>query len=188
MYDEDSFKATLFWLRIRKILIVVFFTLVFFLIGFVASEYLVDIIELSSIIRVVSIAGSTILGFVIGAILTADVEYKIQRGYYNIAVLRKLSVISKKLDKIDDEELEKLDINSSKLRETVQNSINNQNNSVSNVENKDNTGKTIEIKTVSPITDTNIQKNNVVSTKKEINVSKKISKNKKNKNKVKIRS
>ena len=120
MYDEDSFKATLLWLRIRKVFIMLFFTLLFFAIGFAVSEYLVDIIGLDSFIRAVAIAGATLLGFSIGFVLTANVEYKIQTGYYSIAVLRKLSVISKKLDKFDDEELEKI-FGSSNIKEVIKN-------------------------------------------------------------------
>ena len=47
--------------------------------------------------RVAFIAGLTLLGFVIGLLLTSNINSNIQDAYWKIEVMKKLDIISHKL-------------------------------------------------------------------------------------------
>ena len=104
MYNENSFNNYIFWIKVKRIFFMLVFSIVGATIGFFISDYVINILLFDTIFRIIIIAISTLLFFAISLLITANTGKEVQDGYWKIAVLRKLTVISKKLDN-----LEKLD-------------------------------------------------------------------------------
>lgn len=110
MYDEDSFNKHIFWMKFKRVFLLIFFSIIGCAIGIVLSSYLIELLLLPQKIRIPVIAGSTLIFFFLTLISTAKINKDIQDGYWKIAVLRKLTLISKKLDSLEVlEKLEKLE-------------------------------------------------------------------------------
>ena len=103
MYDETSFKNYIFWLQVKRVFLMIVFSLVGAFIGILLSQFLIDVLTvLAAGFKVVIIAISTLLFFGISLLLTAGTGKEVQDGYWKMAVLRKLTVISKKLDYLEN--------------------------------------------------------------------------------------
>ncbi len=107
MYDEDSFNRHIFWMKFRRVFLLIFFSIIGCTIGIFLSTYLIELLFLPENIRIPIIAGTTLLLFFLTLFSTTKISKDIQDGYWKIAVLRKLTLISKKLDALDN--LQKLD-------------------------------------------------------------------------------
>lgn len=105
MYNEDSFKNYIFWIKVKRVFLMILFSIIGTLIGIAISEYFVNILLFEAMFRVIIITISTLLFFAISLLLTANTGKEIQEGYWKIAVLRKLTVISKKLDALENLDL-----------------------------------------------------------------------------------
>lgn len=103
MYDEDEFKSLIFWLKVKRVFILLVLAIIGCVIGFFLSAFLIEVLMMSTKLRVLLIAGCTIVFFVIGLLLTAGTAMKVQETYWRIAVLRKMTLISKKLDVLQNE-------------------------------------------------------------------------------------
>ena len=100
MYDENSFKNYIFWLKVKRIFLMLIFSIIGCALGIVISQFLTDVLLLQ-LSKPVIIAISTIIFFSISLLLTVGTGKEIQEGYWKMAVLRKLTVISKKLDNLE---------------------------------------------------------------------------------------
>ena len=98
MYDEDEFKSLVFWLKVKRLFILLILAIIGCVIGFFLSAFLIEVLMMSTKLRVLLITGCTIVFFVIGLLLTSGTAMKVQETYWRIAVLRKMTLISKKLD------------------------------------------------------------------------------------------
>lgn len=125
MYNEDSFKNYIFWIKVKRVFLMILFSILGALIGIAISEYFINILLFENMFRVIIITISTLLFFAISLLITANTGKEVQEGYWKIAVLRKLTVISKKLDALDNLNLKE---------ETV--SKNNKNINTKNVDSK----------------------------------------------------
>ena len=115
MYDENTFQNYIFWLKVKRVFLMIVLSIVGALIGVLLSQFFIDVLLIATpAFRAVIIAASTLLFFGISLLMTINVSKDVQEGYWKIAVLRKLTVISKKLDY-----LENLDTTSSKKTQTV---------------------------------------------------------------------
>ena len=115
MYDENTFQNYIFWLKVKRVFLMIVLSIVGALIGILLSQFLIDVLlVVAPALRAVIIAASTLLFFGISLLMTINVSKDVQEGYWKMAVLRKLTVISKKLDY-----LENLDTTSSKKSQTV---------------------------------------------------------------------
>ena len=115
MYDENTFQNYIFWLKVKRVFLMIVLSIVGALIGVLLSQFLIDVLLIAvPALRVIMIAASTLLFFGISLLMTINVSKDVQEGYWKMAVLRKLTVISKKLDY-----LENLDTTSSKKAQTV---------------------------------------------------------------------
>ena len=115
MYDENTFQNYIFWLKVKRVFLMIVLSIVGALIGVLLSQFLIDVLLIAvPALRVIIIAASTLLFFGISLLMTINVSKDVQEGYWKMAVLRKLTVISKKLDY-----LENLDTTSSKKAQTV---------------------------------------------------------------------
>ncbi len=111
MYDEDTFSRHIFWMKFRRVFLLIFFSIIGCIIGIFLSAYLIELLFLPENIRIPIIAGTTLLLFFLTLFSTTKINKDIQDGYWKIAVLRKLTLISKKLDSLDNlQKLEGLDI------------------------------------------------------------------------------
>lgn len=103
MYDENTFQNYIFWLKVKRVFLMILFSIIGAIVGIVLSQFLVDVLKvLSAIFKVIIIIVSTLLFFGISLLLTANVGRDVQEGYWKMAVLRKLTVISKKLDYLEN--------------------------------------------------------------------------------------
>lgn len=124
MYDENSYKNLIFWIKVKRVFLLIIFTILGTSIGVVASSYIIDILMFTPSLRPVIIIISAILFLLVALLLTANTAKTIQDGYWKIAVLRKLTLISKKLDSLEN--LENLDslknLNKTKIKNENSNS------------------------------------------------------------------
>ncbi len=102
MYDEDSYKRYILAVKVKKIFIMITFCVIGAILGVLISSYVVDILLFSSGLKVVIITISTLIFLAISFLLTSGASKEVQDGYWKIAVLRKLTLISKKLDTLEN--------------------------------------------------------------------------------------
>lgn len=100
MYNEKSFKITIILTRIRRYLFIFFFVILGLVGAYVISEFLTEIANVQRHIANMVMIGTGILVFIIGFILTSNLEFKIQEAYLEMKTLKKLNVVSYKLDKL----------------------------------------------------------------------------------------
>lgn len=159
MYDEDAFKSQIFWIKVRRVFFMLVFSLIGSAIGVAISFYLITVLLSSESLRIPIVAGSTLLFFAISLLITANTGKEIQDGYWKIAVLRKLTLISKKLDSLEkiedlDNILQGLDLNSQKIINNIPTDSNVDSN-VSDTESTDSTNSS------TPVNETNTKKSKV---------------------------
>lgn len=102
MYNENSFKNHLFWIKVKRVFYMILFSIIGSGVGVFISSYVVDILNFDPSYRFFIISGLTLLFFAISLLLTANTGKEVQDGYWKIEVLRKLTSISNKLDAIDN--------------------------------------------------------------------------------------
>lgn len=105
MYDENSMKSHIFWIKVRRIFLLLVLTAIGTGIGVLISDYVVNILLFPAFLRIVIIVTSALLFLGLALLLTAHTGKEIEDGYWKIAVYKKLAIISKKLDN-----LEKIDV------------------------------------------------------------------------------
>ncbi len=154
MYNEDSFKSHLFWIQVKRVFFMIVFSIVGCILGVVISSYLIDVLLFDQIYRIIIITCSTLLFFAISLLITANTGKEVQDGYWKIATLRKLTLISKKLDVLENlENLDKLDllISNFNTKQPIKKSLKKDSvSSNSNTENTKNSNDTISNKEVIP--------------------------------------
>ncbi len=107
MYNEDSYTRHLTLLKVKRVFSMILFSIIGCIIGVLVSSFVVTVLMYNSMFSPIIIAVSTLLFFFISLFVTGNTSKEIEDGYWKVAVLRKLTLISKKLDKLDN--LEKLD-------------------------------------------------------------------------------
>lgn len=97
---KKKFKITILLTRIRRYLFIFFFVILGLIGAYVISEFLTEIAKMPQQIAnaVMIVTGFTI--FAIGFILTSNLEFKIQQVYLEMKILKKLNLVSFKLDKL----------------------------------------------------------------------------------------
>ncbi len=100
MYNEKKFKMTILLTRIRRYLFIFFFVILGLIGAYVISEFLTEIVKLSQQIAYTVMIVTGVSIFLIGFILTSNLEFKIQQVYLEIKILKKLNLVSFKLDKL----------------------------------------------------------------------------------------
>ena len=100
MYNEKRFKITILLTRIRRYLFIFFFVILGLIGAYVISEFLTEIVKLSQQIAYTVMIVTGVCIFLIGFILTSNLEFKIQQVYLEMKILKKLNLVSFKLDKL----------------------------------------------------------------------------------------
>ncbi len=101
MYTEKSYKHLLFWLKVKRIFLIFFITIIGAILGGVFSSYFVDILLFNNLSKEKIIIIFSVISFILSNIFTMNISKTIQDGYWRIAALRKLTLISKKLDNLN---------------------------------------------------------------------------------------
>ena len=101
MYDENSMKSHIFWIKCRRIFLLLALTIIGTAVGVVVSDYVVNILMFNSNLRIIIVSVSAAIFLAIALLLTANTGKEIEDGYWKIAVYKKLAIISKKLDNLE---------------------------------------------------------------------------------------
>ena len=100
MYNEKRFKITILLTRIRRYLFIFFFVILGLIGAYVISEFLTEIVKMPQQVANAIMIVTGIAIFVIGLILTSNLEFKIQQVYLEMKILKKLNLVSFKIDKL----------------------------------------------------------------------------------------
>ncbi len=100
MYNEKKFKITILLTRIRRYLFIFFFVILGLIGAYVISEFLTEIVKMPQQVANAVMIVTGIAIFVIGLILTSNLEFKIQQVYLEMKILKKLNLVSFKIDKL----------------------------------------------------------------------------------------
>jgi len=119
MYDENSMKSHMFWIKFRRIFLLLVLTFIGTAIGVVISDYVVNILMFHQNFRIIIVSASALIFLSIAMLLTANTGKEIEDGYWKIAVYKKLAIISKKLDNLES--------NNSNKTSKSENKVNNEN-------------------------------------------------------------
>ncbi len=102
MYDEDAYRRYLLFVKIKKTFIMIVFCVIGAILGVIISSCVVDVLRFSSNLKPIIIIISTLIFLAIALLATSNASKEVQDGYWKIAVLRKLTLISKKLDNLEN--------------------------------------------------------------------------------------
>lgn len=108
MYDENSMKSHIFWIKFKRVFLLLFFTIIGTSLGVVISDYIVNILLFPAFLRIIIVAISAVLFLAFALLITANTGKEVQDSYWKIAVYKKLVVISKKLDNLDSSDKQKI--------------------------------------------------------------------------------
>ena len=97
MYSEKTFKNYIFWIQVKRVVLILLLSCIGAALGVLISE-LCESITKSNAFNVLIIVGSTIIMFLFSLLLTTGTGKEVQDGYWKIAVLRKLTTIQKLIE------------------------------------------------------------------------------------------
>lgn len=100
MYNEKNFKLTIIFTKIRRYVFIFCFVILSLVGAYVLSEVLTEIVELPRKVANILMIVTGVCVFVIGFILTSNLNFKIQQAYLEMKTLKKLNLVSYKLDKL----------------------------------------------------------------------------------------
>lgn len=110
MYNEDSYSRHLTWVKVKRVFFMILFSIIGCVLGVIISSFVVTVLLYDQMLRPIIIAISTILFFFLSLFCTSNTAKEVQDGYWKVALLKKLTAISKKLDSLDNlTKLENLD-------------------------------------------------------------------------------
>ena len=101
-YNEKKFKITILLTRIRRYLFIFFFVILGLVGAYVLSEVLTEIIRMEQKIATIVMIATGVSVFIIVFILTSNLEFKIQQAQLEMKTLKKLNLVSLKLNKLLD--------------------------------------------------------------------------------------
>lgn len=97
MYSEKTFKNYIFWIQVKRVVLIILLSCIGAAIGVLVSELLESLTK-SNQYNVIIIIVSTIIMFFLSLLLTTGTGKEVQDGYWKIAVLRKLTTIQKLIE------------------------------------------------------------------------------------------
>ena len=100
MYNEKYFKITILLTKIRRYLFIFFFVILGLVGAYVLSEFLTEIVKVEQKIATLIMIATGVSIFVIGFILTFNLTFRVQEAQLEMKILKKLNVVSYKLDKL----------------------------------------------------------------------------------------
>lgn len=100
MYNEKSFKNHIFWMKVKRVFLILVFAAAGALAGVMISDVVINVLFLNILYRTPIIIIATLLMISLALLLTAGTGKDVQDAYWKMALLRKVIVISKKLDNV----------------------------------------------------------------------------------------
>ena len=97
MYSEKKFKNYIFWLQVKRVVVIIILSCLGAALGVLIGKILESTVKMTSFNNIIIII-STIVFFLLSLLLTTGTGKQVQDGYWKIAVLRKLTVIQKGLE------------------------------------------------------------------------------------------
>lgn len=97
MYSEKTFKNYIFWIQVKRVVLIILLSCIGAGIGVGIGAILKGTINVSTYNTLIIIV-STILFFLLSLVITSGTGKEVQDGYWKIAVLRKLTAIQKTLE------------------------------------------------------------------------------------------
>ena len=100
MYDENSLKSYIFWMKVKRVFLILVFAMAGALAGVMISDVVINVLFLNILYRTPIIVIATLLMISLALLLTAGTGAAVQDAYWKMALMRKVIVISKKLDNV----------------------------------------------------------------------------------------
>ncbi|MBP3596111.1 MAG: hypothetical protein J6J60_01740 [Clostridia bacterium] len=100
MYNEKSFKNHIFWMKVKRVFLILVFAMAGALAGVMISDVVINVLFLNILYRTPIIVIATLLMISLALLLTAGTGAAVQDAYWKMALMRKVIVISKKLDNV----------------------------------------------------------------------------------------
>ena len=97
MYSEKTFKNYIFWIQVKRFVIMFIMTVVGVLLGLLTGKILEGTANIKGYTTILIIIFALVF-FVLSLLFTSGTGKEVQDGYWKIAVLRKLTAIQKTLD------------------------------------------------------------------------------------------
>lgn len=97
MYSEKTFKNYIFWIQVKRVVLIILLSCIGAGIGIGIGAILKGTINITTYNSLI-IAISTIIFFLLSLVITAGTGKEVQDGYWKIALLRKLTAIQKTLE------------------------------------------------------------------------------------------
>ena len=97
MYSEKTFKNYIFWIQVKRVVLIILFCCIGAGAGIGIGAILKGTLQIDSYNNII-IAGLTIIFFLFSLVMTSGTGKEVQDGYWKIAVLRKLTAIQKTLE------------------------------------------------------------------------------------------
>ena len=97
MYSEKAYKNYIFWVQVKRIVVIIILSCLGAAIGVLIGKILESTVQMTEYNNGI-IAGCTIVFFLLSLLLTVGTGKEVQDGYWKVAVLRKLTVIQKNLE------------------------------------------------------------------------------------------
>lgn len=101
MYSEETFKNYIFWLQVKRVVLIILFSIIGAGLGIGIGMLLKGTLQVSSYNNAIIIV-LTILFFLLSLLITAGTGKEVQDGYWKIAVLRKLTAIQKTMEETNE--------------------------------------------------------------------------------------
>ena len=100
MYDEKKFKRTIILTKIRRYIFIFLFVILGLVGAYLISEFLTEIARVSQNIATFVMVATGVTIFLIGIIFTSNLNFKIEQAYLEMKLMKKLNLVSFKLDKL----------------------------------------------------------------------------------------
>lgn len=97
MYSEKTFKNYIFWVQVKRVVLIILISCIGAALGVLISELYESIAKTNSF-NIFIIVITTVIMFLFSLLLTMGTGKEVQDGYWKIAVLRKLTVIQKLIE------------------------------------------------------------------------------------------
>lgn len=97
MYSEKKFKNYIFWIQVKRVVLIIFLSIIGAAIGIGIGAILKGTIGITTYNNLIIII-LTVAFFSFSVLITSSTGKEVQDGYWKIAVLRKLTAIQKTLE------------------------------------------------------------------------------------------
>jgi hypothetical protein len=117
MYSEKTFKNYIFWIQVKRVVIIILFCCIGSALGVLIGSIFNNATKIN-FYSSLTIVISTLMFFVLSLLLTSGIGKEVQDAYWKIALLRKLTAMQKEI-KINNEILYKAQVKKTESKNTA---------------------------------------------------------------------